>query len=231
MAASRSMLEALLARVQKRAQEPRPGNIHIPPLPVPDVGEAGHDSADTLPPQAAAAQVAPQLSPNQPSPNQPSRIQPPPLQPPSSRSPELQLAEVDDEEEIEEYDEELIEIIDDADVIPQAAAAARAIEPSAFGANLERRGAPPNGKSSVPAAAAAAAAPVASPPAGAHAAANAAAPRAATAPPAAAEPLRSEAVAPRPVAPSAVAYTRGVRRELRATPFLELLDAALKLGS
>lgn len=227
MAASRSMLEALLARVQKRAQEPRPGNIHIPPLPVPDVGEAGHDSADTLPPQAAAAQAAPQLSPNQPS-----RIQPPPLQPPSSRSPELQLAEVDDEEEIEEYDEELIEIIDDADVIPQAAAAARAIEPSAFGANFERRGAAPNGKSSAPAAAVAAVAPVVSPPAGAPAPANAApAPRAATAPPAAAEPLRSEAVAPRPVAPSAVAHTRGVRRELRATPFLELLDAALKLGS
>jgi len=220
MAASRSMLEALLARVQKRAQEPRPGNIHIPPLPVPEVGEAGHDSADTLPPQAAAAQVASPAT----------HAQPPPLQPPSSRSPELQLAEVDDEEEIEEYDEELIEIIDDADVIPQAAAAARAIEPSAYGANLERRGGAPNGKSSTPAVAAAAPAvvpPVAAPPM----AAPPAAPRVATAPPISGEPLRPEAVAARPVAPSPVVHTRGVRRELRATPFLELLDAALKLGS
>jgi hypothetical protein len=211
------MLEALLARVQKRAQEPRPGNVHIPPLPVPEVGEAAHDY-DTLPPRAAAAQAA-----SHPPPLQPSPAQPPPLQPPSSRSPELQLAEVDDEEEIEEYDEELIEIIDDADVIPQAAAAARAIEPSVFGANLERRGAAPNGKSSMPATAAAAPAAVAP--------AAASAPRAATAPPAPAEPLRPEVVAARPVAPSPVVHTRGVRRELRATPFLELLDAALKLGS
>ena len=212
MAASRSMLEALLARVQKRAQEPRPGNVHIPPLPVPEVGEVAHDAADTLPPQAAAARVA--------------SVQPPPLQPPSSRSPELQLAEVDDEEDIEEYDEELIEIIDDADVIPQAAAAARAIEPSAYGANLERRGAPPNGKSSVPAAAAAAAAaaPAVSPSAGASSAGSApAAARAAAAPAASPEPLRPEAVAAR--------VHDGARRDLRATPFLELLDAALKLGS
>jgi hypothetical protein len=214
------MLEALLARVQKRAQEPRPGNIHIPPLPVPEVGEAAQDSADTLPPQAAAAHVAAQPSAQLPS------VQAPSLQPPSSRSPELQLAEVDDED-IEEYDEELIEIIDDADVIPQAAAAARAIEPSAFGANLERRGAAPNGKSSAPAAAAPAGPVHAAPPA----LSSDAPPRAAMAPAAAAEPLRPEAVSARPVAPSPVVHTRGVRRDLRATPFLELLDAALKLGS
>lgn len=211
MAASRSMLEALLARVQKRAQEPRPGNIHIPPLPPLEVAEAGHDSVDTVPPQRAAAQLT--------------SAQPPPLHPPSSRSPELQLAEVDDDEDIEEYDDELIEIIDDADVIPQAAAAARAIEPNAFGANLERRGAP-NGKSSAPVAAVAAV-----PPSG-----GAAAPRAASAPAASpsagtAEPLRPESVAARPVAPSPVVHTRGARRDLRATPFLELLDAALKLGA
>ena len=214
MAASRSMLEALLARVQKRAQEPRAGAIHIPPLPVPEVGEGAHDSAETLPPQAAAGQ----LSAGQPA----ARQQPPPLHQP----PELEL--VEDEEDIEEYDEELIEIIDDADVIPQAAAAARAIEPSAFGANLERRGGPPNGKSSVPAAAAAAAA--AAPAALATPGVAAPAARAVTTPPEAAEPLRPEAVAARPVAPSPVVHTRSVRRELRATPFLELLDASLKLG-
>jgi pyruvate dehydrogenase E2 component (dihydrolipoyllysine-residue acetyltransferase) len=200
MAASRSMLEALLARVQKRAQEPRAAGINVPPLPAAEAGHGAHDAAETLPPRAAAG---------------------------LAQQPELELADADDDD-IEEYDEELIEIIDDADVIPQAAAAARAIEPSAFGANLERRGAP-NGKSSVPAAAAAAAS--AAPVAPVAPVAPAVAPRAVTAPPAAAEPLRPETVAARPVAPSPVVHTRGVRRELRATPFLELLDASLKLGS
>ena len=191
MAASRSMLEALLARVQKRAQEPRAAGIHMPPLPAPEAGQGAHDAAETLPPRAAAGHGAAAGL---------------------AQQPELELADADDDD-IEEYDEELIEIIDDADVIPQAAAAARAIEPSAFGANLERRGAP-NGKSSVPAAAAAAAS--AAPVAPAAPFAPAVAPRAVTAPPAAAEPLRPETVAARPVAPSPVVHTRGVRREPRA---------------
>lgn len=212
MAASRSMLEALLARVQKRAQEPRAAGVHIPPLPPLSVASvesaAAHDGADTVPPQAPVDAGY--------------RTQPP----------VPALVEVPSEDEdIEEYDEELIEIIDDADVIPQAAAAARAIEPSAYGATLERRGAVPNGKSAAPVAVAAVRAPAAPPaltpaltpaqgPAPTHAVAHADA----------AEPLRPEAVAPRPVASNAVVQARGARRELRAVPFLELLDASLKLG-
>jgi hypothetical protein len=152
MTASRSMLEALLARVQKRAGEPRPM-----PTAMPSLESALADSAETQPPPRA--DVA--------------------------------------EEDIEEYDEELIEIIDDADVIPQAAAAARAIEPAAFGATLDRRPAP-------------------SPK-----------PAARSAP---AEALRPESVSARPIAATDVARAQGTRRELRATSFLELLDASLKLG-
>jgi hypothetical protein len=44
------------------------------------------------------------------------------------------------------------------------------------------------------------------------------------------EPLRPEVVVARPVAPGAVTAVRGGRRELRSTPFLELLDASLQLG-
>jgi hypothetical protein len=154
MAASRSMLEALLARVQKRAGEPRPM-----PTGMPSLEGALADTAETLPP------------------------------------PRVDVAE----EDIEEYDEELIEIIDDADMIPQTAAAARAIEPAAFGATLDRRPAPvPSAK-----------------------------PAARAAP---AEALRPESVSARPIAPTDVARAQGTRRELRATSFLELLDASLKLG-
>jgi len=204
MAASRSMLEALLARVQRRSQEPRAQAIHIPPLPVPQVAalEATHDAADTVPPQATVPRDVPVRT-----------------QPPTAYVSEV----VGEEEDIEEYDDELIEIIDDADVIPQAAAAARAIEPG-FGATFERRGVVANGKSAAPAAAVAAPA-VAAP----AVAAQAVVPRAASAP-IAAEPLRPESVSARPVPPSQAVHTRGVRRELRATPFLELLEASLKLG-
>jgi hypothetical protein len=171
MAASRSMLEALLARVQKRAAEPRPAAAAPPPL-----ATVPADAVDTMPPPRHDGA----------------------------------------EEDIEEYDEELIEIIDDAEVIPQAAAAARAIEPAAFGASLDRRlAAPATAK-------AAAAAAVASPTFN----------RTGTARPApAGEALRPESVSARPISPTDVARTQGTRRELRATSFLELLDASLKLGS
>lgn len=100
MAASRSVLEALLARVQKRANEPRQSSVVLP----------------SVEPRPAAK----------------SR-EPTPLEA------ALPLREELADDDIEEYDEELIEIIDDAEVIPQAAAAARAIEPAAFSASLDRR--------------------------------------------------------------------------------------------
>lgn len=170
MAAARSVLEALLARVQKRANEPRPSSVVSLAA---QKGDAA--SLQTRPP------VRDELS----------------------------------DDDIEEYDEELIEIIDDAEVIPQAAAMARAIEPAAFGASLDRRpaaGAKP----------AVASAPVAS--------AAATAPRTAARPVSAAELARGESVAARPIAATEVARAQGARRELRSSPFVELLDASLQLG-
>jgi hypothetical protein len=174
MAASRSMLEALLARVQKRANEPRA----VPRMSPRDRAQA--DSGDTLPP--ARDEVA--------------------------------------EDDIEEYDDELIEIIDDAEVIPEAVARARAIEPAAFGATLDRRSAATSTKSG-------AASPTAAPSAASLGFARPLPARSAPA----AEALRSESVSPRPIAATDVARAQGTRRELRATSFLELLDASLKLGS
>jgi len=111
------------------------------------------------------------------------------------------LAENDADEDIEEYDDDLIEIIDDAEVIPRAAAVARAIEPAAFGAAVDRRPSAPS------------------------------APRTAPAQPApAADAVSAEVVAARPVVPTDVARVRGQRRELRHSPFIELLDTSLKLG-
>ncbi len=171
MAASRSMLEALLARVQKRASEPRQSSVVI---------------------SSSEARQADAVSPGDMSPG------------------EMSAADRDElaDDDIEEYDEELIEIIDDAEVIPQAAAAARAIEPAAFGASLDRR------------------------PAGAKPAASpaVAAPRVAARPAPAAEPLRGESVAARPIAATDVARVQGSRRELRGSAFIELLDASLELG-
>lgn len=165
MAAARSVLEALLARVQKRANEPRPSSV---------VSLAAQKA------DAASLQTRPPVR-----------------------------DELSDDD-IEEYDEELIEIIDDAEVIPQAAAMARAIEPAAFGASLDRR----------PAAGAK--------PAVASAAATA--PRTAARPVSAAELARGESVAARPIAATEVARAQGARRELRSSPFVELLDASLQLG-
>jgi hypothetical protein len=186
MAASRSMLEALLARVQKRAAEPRPSRAGAAP-----VEGARADDVDTLAPR-------------------------PKFTTGRGEAPE---------EDIEEYDEELIEIIDDSEMIPQAAAAARAIEPAAFGAALDRRSTPSGAKAIASSAPVPAAATPAVP-------AVAAVARAATARPApAAEPLRPESVSARPVAANEVARVQGLRRELRAIPFLELLDESLELGS
>lgn len=173
MAASRSVLEALLARVQKRANEPRQSSVVV------QSPEARKADAASL--EAMSAQTVPPVR--------------------------DELADDD----IEEYDDELIEIIDDAEVIPQAAAAARAIEPGAFNAGLDRR--PYAGAK--PAAASPAAIPLT-------------AQRARPAP--SLEPVRGESVAARPIAATEVAHAQGARRELRTSPFIELLDASLQLG-
>jgi hypothetical protein len=181
MAASRSMLEALLARVQKRANEPRQSSVEVARS-----SRGGAQGAASPGGRAGAALD-------------------------TKRS-----ARDDAEEDIEEYDEELIEIIDDAEVIPQAAAAARAIEPGAFGASLDRRSASPVG---------------ARPAAPSPAVVSPAFGRPATARPAPVEALRPEAVSPRPIAATEIARSQGKRRDLRSTSFLELLDASLGLGS
>jgi hypothetical protein len=201
------MLEALLARVQKRANEPRQSSVEVQPSP--GAAAPGGRASASLEAVPLAREAAPTVR--------------------------DELAE----EDIEEYDDELIEIIDDADVIPQAAAAARAIEPGAFGASLDRRpGALAGARPSVtqspatqsPAtqspATQASSAPVASPSITSPSFGRPAAVR--TAP--VAEALRPEAVAPRPVASTEVARSQGKRRDLRSTAFLELLDASLELG-
>jgi hypothetical protein len=198
VAASRTMLEALLARVQKRASEPRP-----PSLP------------------SAAREARAAVSPA-PEPEYPLETVPPPTQ-------DLDEADIEDddvEDDIEEYDDELIEIIDDAEVIPQAAAAARAIEPAAFGASLDGRvGAGRVGAGHLGASHGARPVSTASMPA-----VNArSSPRpASVAPPG---ELRPESISPRAIAATEVARSEGVRRQMRVTSFVELLDASLKLGS
>jgi hypothetical protein len=185
MAASRARLEALLARVQKRAGEPRAPSSAAAPILEAVKGGASAAAAAEAPASVRAAAARAVLS--------------------HGAAPQNEIGDDD----IEEYDDELIEIIDDAEVIPQAVAVARAIEPAAFGAAVDRRPSAPIRSEPVPA----------RPSPARH---SPEAPRP--------EALRPEAVAARPIATSEVARARGARRELRHTPFTELLDASLKLG-
>jgi hypothetical protein len=172
MAASRSMLEALLARVQKRASEPRTVSLASPAGEAAAALDARH-ALETVPP----------------------------------------VEDLSDDD-IEDYDEELVEIIDDAEVIPQAAAAARAIEPAAFGASLDRRpGAGHNGRASA---------------GSVPAATTRSSLRPASVAPAAA--LRPESISPRAIVATDVVRSEGVRRQSRVTSFIEMLDASLELG-
>jgi hypothetical protein len=191
MAASRSMLEALLLRVQQRAGEPR-----------------GAAQAEAQPPSLSSAELSPSEAAAVEA--EDARTLPPPGD---------ELAD----EDIEEYDDELIEIIDDAEVIQQAAAAARAIDGRALVSSLERR----SNASALAVKAAPASAP-ASKPATAPASVRSAVSRPAAP---ANDALRPESVSPRPVVAAEVAKVHGGRRELRASSFVELLDASLKLGS
>jgi len=133
-----------------------------------------------------------------------------------------EAAPVLEEEFIEEYDDELIEIIDDGDVASESApesepeSAPLELSVSAPSVEMRRRAVPP---SSLPA--------------------SAPGPRAVPAPAAAAPSqravvapaLHAEVVARRPIPAAAVVQTQGARRDASSAPFLELLDASLKLGS
>jgi hypothetical protein len=185
MAASRARLEALLARVQKRASEPRAPSASSAPILEAVRGGASPAATAESPSSVRAAAARAVLS--------------------HGAAPQNEIVD----EDIEEYDDELIEIIDDAEVIPQAVAVARAIEPAAFGAAVDRRPSAPIRSEPMPARPS---------------------PARPSPEPQRPEPQRPEAVAARPIATSEVARARGPRRELRHTSFTELLDASLKLG-
>jgi hypothetical protein len=190
MAVSRSMLESLLARVQRRAAEPRRRSSVVP------LSNAMRDVARAVEVSRPAPASAPAF-----------------------------VAEDD----IEEYDDELIEIIDDGDLppesVPESAPEARPLELSVSAPSVEmRRHVMPQVELPPP--------PASTPVAQANAVA-----RPAVAPPppplatAAREPLSAEAVSRKPILAADVVQSQGARRELRAMSFVELLDASLDLGS
>jgi hypothetical protein len=127
------------------------------------------------------------------------------------------------EEEVEEYDAELIEILDDGDVASVASDSGPEESPIELRASLpsvevRRRAQSSRPPPSRPAVAPlpAASAPVVAAPAPLHAAASA--------------PLHAEVVARRPVAAGAVVQSPAPRPEARSMSFVDLLDASLKLG-
>jgi hypothetical protein len=179
MAASRSMLESLLARVQRRAAEPRPRSS-VAPLSnaMRDVARAVEGSRPA--PALVAADIA--------------------------------------EDDIEEYDDELVEILDDDDVPPDSAPeSAPELRPLEMRRHVVPQVELPPAAVSTPAANPASRPAVAPP-----------APAIATA---AREPLSAEAVSRRPLVAADIVQSQGARRELRAMSFVELLDASLELGS
>jgi hypothetical protein len=130
------------------------------------------------------------------------------------------------EDDIEEYDDELIEIIDDNDLppdsVPDAAPEVRPLELSASAPSVEmRRHVVPQVE--VPPA------PVSLP--AAHVTNAVTRPAVAPPAPAARELLSAEAVSRKPLMAADVVQSQGARRELRAMSFVELLDASLELGS
>lgn len=191
MAASRSMLESLLARVQRRAAEPRRRSSVVP------LSNAMRDVA-------RAVEV--------------------------SRPAPASVPEFVAEDDIEEYDDELIEIIDDGDLppesIPEPAPEARPLELSASAPSVEMRRHVMMPPVEVPPS------PVSTPLAQVNAGAR---PAVAPPPPPLAtthrEPLSAEAVSRKPILAADVVQSQGARRELRAMSFVELLDASLDLGS
>lgn len=169
MVASVQKLEALLARVQRRAAEPRQPSIV------------------TARPAAVAAEL------------QVAQARPAPVP-------------IGADDEIEEYDDELIEIIDDAEVKSETASRPLPLELSASAPSVELR------RPAQPAPRPVEAAP---PPVPAAVARPAAAPAA----------LEAEVVQRKPIAAAAVVQAQGARPEARSQLFLELLDASLDLGA
>lgn len=200
MAASRSMLESLLARVRQRAAEPRQSSTGVAP--------------------AAVASVAPRAE-----------LVSEPVAAPTAPPEAHVLDDAAEEESVEEYDEELIEIIDDGEVASESAPAPPPIELRASAPSVEMRrravepSERPNGAapaSATPMARVPMPAPVTEAPRGAPPSAERGAPSGA--------PLRAEAVAPRPVSGQNVVQSHGTRADARTASFVELLDASLELG-
>ena len=193
MAASRSMLESLLARVRQRATEPR-------------------GAQPAAPRQALDSPPAPRVA-----------VVAPPVAGSVAAAPVAAAPVAAPEEEIEEYDDELIEILDDdvaAESEPQPpstpASAPLELRASAPSVEMRRRAVPPSSRPNqlvVPRAVAPAAAPA----------------PVAPAPVSAAAALRAEVVARRPVPAGAVVQAQAARPAQRSS-FLELLDASLDLG-
>jgi hypothetical protein len=199
------MLESLLARVRQRATEPRSGAMPvIPPLPVPRV-DVPASSAPFA--SAVAAKPVPAAG--------------------LSSSPMIETVAGLEEEEVEEYDEELIEILDDGDVASESGEVATEsnedsspieLRASASAAEMRRRSAP---TTRPPAPRASASPAVVAAPA-------AVAPVVTPAPAVAA--LRADVVARRPVPDGAVVQSPAPRPDARTASFVELLEASCRLG-
>lgn len=186
MAASRSMLESLLARVRQRATQPRAPSLVIRPLNTPKIGV----SAASRPPVAQKSTA---------------------------------------EDEIEEYEDELVEIIDDSELVTHAPPEVRplGLSVSAPSVEMRRRIVPPSTRPVQPAALPAL--PKAPPAIPSPVIRNGAAKSIPVSSPAA-EGVRAELVSRRPLAVADVVQSQGARRDLRTVSFVELLDASLKLG-
>jgi hypothetical protein len=140
--------------------------------------------------------------------------------PPSLARPSDQPAVV--EEEFEDYEDELVEIIDDADVVSEVVPEAHPLELSISAPSVEmrRRIVPPSSRPS-PSAAALPAVDPRGPVARAVP----------SSPVAISEPFQAEVVARKPLSVAAVVQSHGERKGARSMPFIELLDASIKLGS
>jgi hypothetical protein len=211
MAASRSMLESLLARVRQRAAEPRGA---APAAATPVVARQAR-APQEIEPVAATPALAPAMAAPAPVTAGAEVISAPP-----SSGPVLETSFAGEEEEVEEYDAELIEILDDGDVASVASESGPEESPIELRASLpsvEVRRRPQSSRPPPSRPAVAAVAPLPQPVAPVPLAAASA-------------PLHTEVVARRPVAAGAVVQSPAARPEARSMSFLDLLDASLKLG-
>lgn len=259
MVATVPKLEALLARIQQRAAEPREpshglrGAPRAAPAATGAVASSPVATGAVASSRAAAASAAPagaaldELGFGQPPPRSAEFAwsappmaatlgDPQPAAPveeigfgkAASRAVEAESSqssafedegELVTDDDIEEYEDELIEIIDEADVKTEVGRQPLPIELSASAPSVELRR-----PVSVSARHGDTLQPVSAPGAAVSA-------QQAPAVPSAPAPLEAEVVARRPLLPSlAVAQSTGTRQEARSQPFAELLDASLALG-